>query len=143
MQIINRSALVPYTPEQMFKIVDDVEHYSDFLPWCGSSEELRREDGVVDGSVTINKGMINKEFSTRNHLKEYSLIEMKLIDGPFKHLNGFWRFDDIKGQACKISLELEFEFSNRLVSLAIGPIFNQIANTLVDSFVKRANDKYR
>ncbi len=142
MPTINRSALVPYSPEQMFAIVDDVDRYVEFLPWCGASKELSRVGDVVDAMVTISKGAVNKDFSTRNYLQKNKMIEMKLLDGPFKHLSGFWRFDDIKGQACKISLDLDFEFSSRLVSLAIGPIFNQIANTLVDAFVKRARELY-
>ncbi len=142
MTTINRSALVPYTSEQMFNIVDDIEHYFEFLPWCGASEELSRDDDKVDGSVTISKGAVNKTFITRNFLEQHKQIEMTLLDGPFSKLNGFWRFEDIKGEACKISLDLDFEFSNLLVSMAIGPIFNQIANTLVDSFVERAKTQY-
>ncbi len=142
MPTINRSALVPYSPEQMFKVVDNVDRYVEFLPWCGASKELSREGDVVEAMVTISKGAVHKDFSTRNWLQKNKMIEMKLLDGPFKHLNGFWRFDDIQGQACKISLDLEFEFSNRLLGMAIGPVFNQIANTLVDAFVKRADELY-
>ena len=142
MSTINRSALVPYTPEQMFNIVDDIKSYSEFLPWCGASEELSRDGDQVDGKVTISKGAINKAFTTRNFLQQHSQIEMTLLDGPFSKLNGFWRFEDINGEACKISLDLDFEFSNRLVGMAIGSIFNQIANTLVDSYVDRANALY-
>lgn len=142
MPSISRSALVPYTPEQMFKVVDDVDHYSEFLPWCGASEELDRKENSVKGSVTIVKGAVNKKFVTLNEFQRYSVIEMKLVEGPFKQLHGYWRFDDLNGEACKISLDLDFEFSNRLVSFAIGPIFNQIANTLVDAFVARAKDVY-
>lgn len=142
MPTINRSALVPYSPEQMFSIVDDIDRYVEFLPWCGASKELRRDGDVVDGTVTISKGAVNKAFTTRNLLQKNKMIEMKLLDGPFKHLNGFWRFEDIQGQACKISLDLDFEFSNRLVGMAIGPVFNQVANTLVDAFVSRAKELY-
>ncbi len=140
MPSISRSALVPYSVEQMFKIVDDVEQYSTFLPWCGASEEIKRTDVSVEASVTIAKGAIHKKFVTLNETQPHSIIEMKLLEGPFKHLHGYWRFEDLKGQACKISLELDFEFSNRLVSMAIGSIFNQVANTLVDSFVARAKE---
>lgn len=142
MPSISRSALVPYTPEQMFNIVDDVDHYSEFLPWCGESEELDRKENSVKGSVTIVKGAVNKKFVTLNEFQRYSVIEMKLVEGPFKQLHGYWRFDDLNGEACNISLDLDFEFSNRLVSFAIGSIFNQIANTLVDAFVARAKDVY-
>lgn len=140
MPSISRSALVPYSTEQMFKIVDDVEQYARFLPWCGGSEEIKRTENSVEASVTIAKGAINKKFVTLNEHQHYSLIEMKLLEGPFKYLHGYWRFEDLKGQACKISLDLDFQFSNRLVGMAIGPVFNQVANTLVDSFVARAKD---
>ena len=85
---------------------------------------------------------MNKSFTTLNRLQKNKTIEMRLIDGPFKHLHGFWRFDELKPGACKVSLDLDFEFSNKLLSLAIGPIFNQVANTLVDSFVERAKHVY-
>ncbi|HIO91303.1 MAG TPA: type II toxin-antitoxin system RatA family toxin [Leucothrix mucor] len=140
---ISRSALVPYSCEQMYQLVDDITSYQDFLPWCGESIEHKRDDSMVEATVTIAKGSINKAFSTRNILQANEVIEMQLLDGPFKKLHGFWRFQPLQDTACKISLDLEFEFSNRLVGLAIGPIFNQVANTLVDSFVERAKSKYK
>lgn len=142
MPTINRSALVSFTPEQMYEIVNDVDKYVDFLPWCGASEKLDEAGNEVKASVTIAKGLVNKKFITQNTLVVNEAIEMQLVDGPFKYLKGSWRFDDIKGEACKISLELDFQFTNGLVSLAIGPIFNQIANSMVDAFVERANTIY-
>ncbi len=139
---VNKSALVPYSAEQMFKLVDDVSSYHQFLPWCSASKELKREDDVVEGSVTISKGGVNKTFVTRNYLQKNKMIEIKLLDGPFKYLQGFWRFDEIKEDACKVSLDLEYEFSSKLLSMVVGPVFNQIANTLVDSFVKEAKSVY-
>jgi ribosome-associated toxin RatA of RatAB toxin-antitoxin module len=126
----------------MFELVSNVNDYSKFLPWCGESKELSRDNDVVMGTVTIHKGAINKSFTTSNRLQKNKLIEMQLVDGPFKHLHGFWRFDELKGNASKISLDLDFEFSSKWVDLAIGPVFNQIANTLVDSFVDRAREIY-
>lgn len=139
---VNRSALVPFSTEQMFALVDDVTSYSEFLPWCRSSTEHRREGNEVEASVEIAKGAVNKAFRTINILHKHECIEMNLVDGPFKELHGYWRFHELKENACKISLDLDYEFSNRLISLAIGPIFNQVANTLVDSFVTRAKDYY-
>lgn len=139
---VNRSALVPFSTEQMFALVDDVSSYSEFLPWCRSSTEHHREGNEVEASVEIAKGAVNKAFRTINTLHKHEWIEMSLVDGPFKQLHGYWRFHALKVNACKISLDLEYEFSNRLIGLAIGPVFNQVANTLVDSFVTRAKDYY-
>ncbi len=139
---VNRSALVPYSTVQMYSLVDNIEAYPTFLPWCRSVKELSRSEEQVEASIEIAKGGINKTFTTQNQMQENQQIEMKLVDGPFKHLHGFWRFDALKTDACKVSLELDFEFSNPLVKMALGSIFNQIANTLVDSFVKRAREVY-
>ncbi len=143
MTSISRHAIVPYSPEQMFRLVDDVERYPEFLPWCASAREISREGNVVTGCVELAKGGVHKSFTTRNVLSPPEKIEMSLVEGPFKHLHGFWRFQPLKnGEACKVSLELDYEFSNRLVSLAIGPVFNTVANSLVDAFVARARKIY-
>ncbi len=142
MPTVNRSALVPYRAEQMFALVDDIKHYPEFLPWCRSTIEHRRSENEVEASVEIAKGAVNKSFRTINKLQPYELIEMTLVDGPFKYLHGYWRFHELKQDACKVTLDLEYEFSNRLISMAIGPVFNQVANTLVDSFVSRARSFY-
>jgi len=139
---VNKSALVPYSAEQMYKLVDNVEAYHKFLPWCSESHEIERENDVVVGSVTIAKGGVNKKFTTKNILQKNKMIEIHLVDGPFKHLHGYWRFDVLKKDACKVSLELEYEFSSRILSLVVGPVFNQVANTMVDSFVKQAKVVY-
>lgn len=142
MSQVNKSALVPYSAEQMYKLVEDVSTYQQFLPWCGSSEEISREGNVIVGSVTITKGSVKKSFTTKNILTENEQIEMILVDGPFKKLHGFWIFTELKPGACKVSLDLEYEFSSKILSLVIGPVFNQVANTMVDSFVKQASVVY-
>ena len=139
---VNKSALVPFSAEQMYKLVENVDDYHTFLPWCSDSKMLEHEDNVIVGTVTISKGGVNKSFTTKNTLHEYHLIDIDLVDGPFKKLQGYWRFDALKEDACKVSLELEYEFSSRLLSLVIGPVFNQVANTMVDSFVKQARVAY-
>jgi ribosome-associated toxin RatA of RatAB toxin-antitoxin module len=139
---VNRSALVPYSCEQMYQLVDNIDLYKEFLPWCGDSKEYKRTDSMVEASVTISRGSLNKAFSTRNSLQKNEVIEMHLLDGPFKKLHGYWRFEPLKENASKISLDLEFEFSNFLVGMAIGSIFNQVANSMVDSFVERAQSIY-
>ena len=142
MATIAKSALVHHTAAEMFALVDDVSLYKDFLPWCGGSEELSRDDDEVKASVVIAHSGLNKAFTTLNRLQKNKIIEMSLIDGPFKHLHGFWRFEKLSEDACKISLDLEYEFSSRLVSMVVGPVFGQIANSLVDSFCQRAEVIY-
>jgi len=143
MPLISRQALVLYSPAEMFDLVNDVAAYPEFLPWCKSSQVLSSTDDVIEASVEISKGSLNKSFATRNLLQKNKMIEMKLLEGPFKHLEGFWRFNPLKDPtACKVTLDLEFEFESKLVGLAVGPVFSKIANTLVDSFSKRAVDVY-
>lgn len=139
---VKKTALVPFSAEQMYKLVDDVPSYKEFLPWCGGSNEVSRDNGEVVASVTIAKGSINKTFTTRNTSKNHQKIHMELVDGPFKELYGFWSFQELKENACKVTLELDYEFSNRLLGMAVGPVFNQITNALVDSFVDRAKVVY-
>mgnify|MGYP001554968721 CR=1 FL=1 len=144
MPTINRSAIVPYTPDQMFALVDDIGAYPEFLPWCHSSREHERNQDLVRATVELAKGAVRKSFTTQNRLQHGKMIEMKLVDGPFKHLEGYWRFHPLKdGEACKVELDLAFEFSNRVIAMAIGPVFTSVANSLVDAFVSRANNLYR
>lgn len=143
MPLISRNALVPYTVEEMYQLVDDIESYPQFLPWCRSAEVLERKDDEVRACIEIAKGALNKSFTTLNRNQKNKIIEMRLVKGPFKHLEGFWRFDALKNaEASKISLDLDFEFENRLIAMAVGSIFNQIANTMVDAFTKRAVEVY-
>ncbi len=142
MPSISKSALVPFSAEEMFNLVNDVAAYPQFLPWCGGSEVLSASEDEVRASVEIAHGSLRKAFTTLNRLQYGKMIEMRLVDGPFKQLEGFWRFHALEERACKVSLDLEFEFSNRLVGMALGPVFSQIANTLVDSFSKRAREVY-
>jgi len=141
--LISRNALVPYSAEEMYKLVEDVESYPDFLPWCRSTEVLSREGDEVKASIEIAKGGLNKSFTTTNFMQKNKMIEMRLLKGPFKHLQGFWRFDALKDEkACKISFDLDFEFESKLIALAASSVFNQIANTMVDAFSKRAIEVY-
>ena len=114
-----------------------------FLPWCRSTAVLERNEQQVKASIEIAKGALNKSFTTINRMQHNKMIEMRLIEGPFKHLEGFWRFDALKdANACKISLDLDFEFESKLIAFAVGAVFNQIANTMVDAFCKRAVEVY-
>lgn len=143
MPLISRQALVMYSAAEMYHLVNDVASYAEFLPWCRSATVLSETEDAIEASVEIAKGSLNKSFTTRNLLQKNKMIEMQLLEGPFKHLQGFWRFTPLKdASACKVSLDLEFEFESKLVAFAVGPVFNKIANTLVDSFSKRAIEVY-
>jgi ribosome-associated toxin RatA of RatAB toxin-antitoxin module len=143
MTTITRSSLVLYTPEQMYDLVNDVEAYPSFLPWCRDSKIISKSDDVISASLDLAKGGIHHVFSTRNKLIEDESIAIELIDGPFQHLEGYWQFKPIgDNEGCRVQLDMDFEFSNRLISMALGPIFTQISGSLVDAFCKRAQDIY-
>ena len=142
MTIISKSALVSYSPEDMFKLVDNIEEYSDFLPWCGNATEIFRDENSVEASLLISHSGLNKEFTTKNLNTDFNKIEMHLVNGPFKKLDGVWSFEPLGETACKVSLNLEFEFSSKLISISLGPVFSKLANNLVDAFIKRADAVY-
>lgn len=135
-------ALVPFQPGQMYALVDDIDAYADFLPWCSKSTVLKRETDSVDASLEINFGKLHKSFTTRNLNCPQETIEMTLLDGPFRHLHGKWSFTSLGQDGTKVELVLEFEFANRLLDITVGPVFSNIANTLVDAFTKRAQEVY-
>lgn len=141
MTTITRNSLVMYTPEQMYDLVNDVEAYPDFLPWCRNSEIISKTDTEICASLDLAKGGIHHVFSTRNTLVPGQSIDIELIDGPFRHLEGHWQFRSIgNGQGCRVQLDMDFEFANRLIDIALGPVFTQISGSLVDAFCKRARD---
>lgn len=143
MTTITRSALVMYTPDQMFDLVNDVEAYPSFLPWCRGSRVISKNEDVICAALDIAKGGIHHEFSTRNMLDHGNSIRIELIDGPFRHLEGHWQFKPIgDNQGCRVQLDMDFEFSTRLLDLALGPVFTQISGSLVDAFCKRAQEIY-
>ena len=139
---ITRTALISHTPEQMFDLVNDFVRYPEFLPWCGAARVLEANGSAIVGELSIQKGSIRQAFTTRNTLTPPSRIDLSLVDGPFKSLAGQWRFESVGGEACRVSLELEFEFSGRLIAMAIGAVFSQIAGSLVDAFCDRADELY-
>lgn len=142
MPTINKTALVPYSAGEMYALVNDIESYASFLPWCRSSELLSQNEDEIRATLEIAHGSLRKSFTTCNRLQHNKMVEMRLEKGPFQHLEGFWRFDPLDERACKVSLDLEFEFSNKLVGMAMGPLFSQIANSLVDAFSRRAVEVY-
>ncbi|MFO8004761.1 type II toxin-antitoxin system RatA family toxin [Thioalkalivibrio sp.] len=135
---IQRSAVVPYSADQMFSLVNDVESYPEFLPHCRSARVLEARDDTIKATIELAKGALHKSFTTLNRLDSPHRIEMRLVDGPFRRLHGVWGFTEQEGGGTRVELDLEFEFANRLMALAIGPVFNHVANSLVDAFVRRA-----
>jgi ribosome-associated toxin RatA of RatAB toxin-antitoxin module len=142
MRKVRRSAIVPHTAQEMFELVDSVEAYPEFLPWCNDAEVKSRSDDTVIATLELHKGSVSKHFTTRNTLKRFDAIDMALIDGPFRHLDGGWRFRDLNGEGCEVSLELDFEFDNRLVDMMFGRYFEDTLKALVDAFTQRANAVY-
>lgn len=142
MTVINRHALVPYTAAQMFALVEDIESYPDFLPWCTATRVLSRDLDEVRATIALSKSGVSKEFTTCNRNQPDKMIEIRLLEGPFKHLQGYWRFDPLGEEGCKISLDMEFEFASKMMSLVLGPVFSQIASSLVEAFEKRAVQVY-
>ncbi|HIJ22889.1 MAG: type II toxin-antitoxin system RatA family toxin [Gammaproteobacteria bacterium] len=142
MAVIEKSALVAYSSEQMYALVEDVPGYHHFLPWCGGSRFLGQSEHENVGEVDIAFKGVHQSFATRNRLMPGRSIEMSLVKGPFKALAGRWSFDPLSDSACKVTLHVEFDFSSRIIAMAIGPLFNQIVKSMVDAFVKRAQEVY-
>lgn len=140
---VNKSAIVPFSAQTMFELVADVDSYKEFLPWCGDSRKLSRTEHEVCGEITVARAGVRQTFSTCNRLEPYSRMDLKLREGPFKTLQGHWYFTELRENACKVGLELEFEFSGRLITMAFGAVFAQIADSLVDAFCQRARDLHK
>lgn len=141
MPVIQHSLEVPYNVTEMYDLVNCVEKYSEFLPWCTESKVLIRDEDRVQASLTLTGGGLSKTFTTSNRLQKNKLIEISLISGPFKHLEGYWSFNTTS-RGSKISLNLEFEFTTRLLALAFSPMFEKLATTLVSAFANRAQQIY-
>lgn len=142
MPTIERSALVPYSDAQMYALVDDIARYPEFVPGCRSATVLEQGADFKVARLDISKAGVGKSFTTRNHLQPSTAIGMTLVDGPFKYLRGGWQFHALDQNACKIVLQLDFEFSNKLLSMAFGSIFNELQGRMVDAFVQRARQVY-
>jgi ribosome-associated toxin RatA of RatAB toxin-antitoxin module len=142
LESIDRSALVSYTPQEMFVLVTDVNAYPRFMPWCSGAEVLSYENNEMVARIDFAVGGVGKSFTTRNTHKPDAEVGIQLVDGPFSQLQGRWQFEPLGEEGCKISLYLEYDFSSKMVSMVVGPVFSKIANSLVDAFQKRAVDVY-
>jgi ribosome-associated toxin RatA of RatAB toxin-antitoxin module len=139
---ISRSALVAFSAESMFDLVNDVLSYPQFLPGCAETKIIDQDDNNMKAAVLIAKAGVRQWFTTQNGLKRGQYIKMTLVEGPFSHLSGGWTFTPLADDACKIELDLDFEFSSRLAELAFGTVFNTIAGNMVKAFTDRAREVY-
>ncbi len=139
---ISRSALVPFSAQQMFDLVNDIEHYPKFMSGCKSARVVSRSQQELVGELELSRAGITQRFTTRNELSPPGRISMALVEGAFSSFKAEWKFEDLSNQGCKVSLDMEFEFSSRLVDLAAKALFNDTANNLVDAVVARAGKIY-
>ncbi len=142
MPTISRSALVMHNVNQMYELINDIVAYPSFLPDCDDSKVISQDDDTVTAALLVSKGGLSKWFTTKNTFISNEKIKLSLVDGPFKKLEGYWLLTPLSDEACKVSLELEYEFSNKLVSLAFGKVFNHFSNSLVQVFIQRAKQVY-
>ena len=139
MHTIKKTAIVFHPQIEMFNLVDQIENYPSFLPWCGSTQVIHRDSEITRATIEINFKGIKQSFTTENIKKSDQLMQIRLIDGPFKHLSGSWMFNKLDANSCQIELTLEYQFNNVLLETLISPVFNIIANTFIDEFIKEAN----
>ena len=142
MRCVRKSVLVPYAAAQMFELVDRVELYPQFLPWCGGARILAAGENRKTARIDIDYHGVRAFFTTDNVNDPPATIVVTLKDGPFRHLHGEWRFNALGENGCKVEFELAYEFATPLLDKVIGPVFSHIANTFIDAFVKRAETVY-
>jgi ribosome-associated toxin RatA of RatAB toxin-antitoxin module len=139
---VNKSALVPYTAAQMYALVNDVQHYPEFLPWCRSAHVLSQSGNEMRASLELARSGFHKTFTTRNTLDSGRSIVIALDHGPFRHLEGHWSFEDLRPDGSKVTLNMKFEFAGAVLDLMAGPVFHEICNSLVAAFTRRAAALY-
>jgi ribosome-associated toxin RatA of RatAB toxin-antitoxin module len=142
MAVVHKTVILGYSAEQMFALVDRIEDYPKFLPWCGGVEVLRGEENKLVATIAIHYHGVRQSFTTENTNVPSASINMHLLEGPFRQLNGNWTFKALRSDACKVEFDLQYEFSSKILEKIIGPVFSVIANSFVDSFCKRAETIY-
>lgn len=138
MAIVEKSVLIERSATQMYDLVDRIEDYPSFLPWCGGTELLERNKRITAARIHISYHGLKAHFSTENTKDYPQTMRLKLREGPFRHLDGLWRFTPLGDGACKVEFRLHYEFSSKLLEKALGPVFSHIAGSFIESFVKRA-----
>lgn len=139
---VERSALVPYSAAQMYSLVNDVARYPQFLPWCVDARVEPVGPSEIIAALRIARGMLRADFKTRNTVEPDRQIVMQLVEGPFKHLRGEWRFEPLADHGSRVRFQVEFEFKNRWMAAALSPVFDAVCRSTVDAFVLRAHKVY-
>lgn len=139
---VQKSVLAGYSASQMFELVDSVERYPEFLPWCGGTELLQRDESLTVATIRIDYMQVKQSFTTENAKQAPHSMTLSLKAGPFRNLEGSWRFIELNQSACKIEFHLNYEFSSKLLESVVGPVFGKIADNFVDAFIRRAEKIY-
>ncbi len=139
---IKKTVIVPFTPKQMFEIVNDIETYPNYLPWCSSTKIQDQTEDLLVGSIYLEYLKVKTHFTTRNKNTPYSHIDVQLVDGPFKELSGTWNFKALGENGCKIEFSLNYKFTNSLFEKIIGPVFEYITKNIVECFIKEAHIRH-
>ncbi|GHU18788.1 ubiquinone-binding protein [Betaproteobacteria bacterium] len=142
MSRVEKSVLIEHSAQQMFDLVEDVESYPHFLPWCDETRVDFRDEVRTVATLHVNFHGIKSQLTTENAKEKPVWMSLKLVEGPFRSLEGSWRFKPLAENACKVEFQISYEFSNKFFEKIIGSMFNQIANTYVEVFVKRAGQVY-
>lgn len=142
MAVVHKTVFIGYSAAQMFALVEQVEKYPEFLPWCGEVKVVERSETNLIATIAINFHGIKQSFTTKNINQPPHSMQMNLVDGPFRQLTGGWKFTELRPDACKIEFDLNYDFSSKLLEHLIGPVFSKIANSFVDSFCSRAEAIY-
>ena len=142
MAVVQKTVLLAFSAEQMFALVEKVEDYPAFLPWCGGVQVKQRSPEKLVATIAISYHGIKQSFTTENQNTSPTHMQMKLVEGPFSMLDGQWHFKPLREDACKVEFELHYEFSSKVLEKLIGPVFTIIANSFVESFCKRAEEVY-
>lgn len=139
---VQKSVLAGYSASQMFELVDSVERYPEFLPWCGGTELMQRDENLTIATIRIDYMQVKQSFTTENAKQAPHSMTLSLKEGPFRSLEGSWRFIELNQTACKVEFHLSYEFSSKLLEGVVGPVFSKIADNFVDAFIRRAEKIY-
>ncbi|WP_434777102.1 type II toxin-antitoxin system RatA family toxin [Neisseria sp. Ec49-e6-T10] len=139
---VEKNILVPYTPKQMYELVDHAEDYPTFLPWCAQADIISRTATEQVATLHMSYLTIKQKFTTKNVNDPYNSIQMHLVEGPFKKLYGLWKFTPVGDVGCRIEFSIEYEFTNAFFDKIIGPVFSQVSNNLVDAFIEEAEKRF-